>query len=102
MKHRIPHTTSFEGLIELQIQNGNEELRLHKEKCPSNATYLSKVSVAELFGSISHVLDQGLLTEMNSSPFYSIMADECTDIASMVKLSVCGRWLVDGKVVEHF
>ena len=39
---------------------------------------------------------------MNSSSFYSIMADECTDIASMEELSVCGRWLVDGKAVEHF
>ena len=26
------------------------------------------------------------------------MSDECTDIASVEELSVCGRWLVNGKV----
>ena len=30
------------------------------------------------------------------------MADESTDISFEEELSICGRWLEDGKVVEHF
>ena len=30
------------------------------------------------------------------------MADESTDISSKEELSICGRWLEDGEVVEHF
>ncbi len=34
-KNSVPHTTMFQ---ELQIDNGLEQLKKHKELCPSNAT----------------------------------------------------------------
>ena len=102
VRHRIPHTTTFEELIELQIENGNEQLKMHKEKVPSNATYLSKITTAELLESISHVLEQTLLEQLKSSTYFSIMADETTDIASMEELSICCRWLFRGEPVEHY
>jgi len=46
VKHRMPHTTTFEDLIELQIDNGNEQLEKHKRTCPSNATYVSKATTS--------------------------------------------------------
>lgn len=39
---------------------------------------------------------------MQASPYFSILADESTDIASMEELSVCAGWLENGKAVEHF
>ena len=100
--NRIPHMTTFGGLIQLQIDNGNEQLKQHKLECPSNATYLSKLSIAELLKSISHVIEQGLLARLQASPYFSVMADESTDVASMEELCVCARWLEGGKAVEHF
>ena len=41
VKHYIPHTTTFESLITLQIENGDIILKSHREKCPHNATYES-------------------------------------------------------------
>ena len=102
VRHRIPHTTIFEGIVELQIDNGNEQLKVHSQKSPSNATYLSKATTAELLRNISHTIEQGLLTCLKASQFFSIMADESTDIATMEEISVCGRWLEKGKAVEHF
>jgi len=32
VKNQIPHTTMFEGVIQHQIENGLEELRVHKKK----------------------------------------------------------------------
>ena len=37
-----------------------------------------------------------------SSPYFSILADECEDVATCVELSICCRWLVGGKPEEHF
>ena len=30
------------------------------------------------------------------------MADESTDVSSKQELSICGRWIENGKPVEHF
>ena len=46
-KHHIPHTTTFESLISLQIENGDIILKSHREKCPHNATYESYTTIVE-------------------------------------------------------
>ena len=102
IKHRIPHTTTFQDLITLQIENGNDQLQVHLNSCPNNATYLSKVTTAELLRSISDHIDNKFICSLKESPFFSILADESTDIASKEELSICGRWLDKGKPVEHF
>ena len=42
----LPFTyyANFESLIELQIDNGNDQLKAYLNACPANATYLSKIS----------------------------------------------------------
>ena len=37
VKQHIPHTTTFEGLITLQFENGDIQLRSHRDKFPQNA-----------------------------------------------------------------
>ena len=102
VKHRVPHTTTFNDLISLQADNGNEIKKQHLSTCPDNATYLSKATSADLIECIGHHIDSSLLGGLKASPFYSIMADESTDISSKEELSVCGRWIENGKAVEHF
>ncbi len=87
VKRHIPHTTIFEGLITLLIENGDIKLKLRREKCPRNATYESYATVAELIPSISKTLENNLLCSLKASAYYSIMADESTDVASQKKLS---------------
>ncbi len=102
MKHHIPHTTTFEPLISLQIENGDTRLQVHRDTCTRNATYESYTTVVELLASISEVLKKNILSCLHTSEYYSLIADESTDSASKEELSVCARWLHDGKVVEHF
>ena len=102
VKHYIPHTTTFESLITLQIENGDIKLKSHRETCPGNATYESYATVVELLTSISKTLETTLLSSLKASPYYSLMADESTDVASQEDLSVCARWLQQNKPVEHF
>ena len=38
VKHRVPHTTTFNDLISLQADNGNEIIKQHLSMCAGNAT----------------------------------------------------------------
>ena len=77
-------------------------MKQHLSTCAGNATYLSKATSADLIECIAHHIHNSLLGGLKASPFYSIMADESTDISSKEELSVCGRWIKNGKAVEHF
>lgn len=98
----MPHTTTFEDLIMLKIDNGSEQLETHRSTCPGNATYLSKATTAELLDSISHCIHEAILTHYKSTRLFPLMADESTDVSGKEELSVCGSWLESGKPVEHF
>jgi len=89
VKHHIPHSTVFEGLITLQIENGDMKLKYHREHCPRNATYESYATVIDLLASISKILESNLVSSFNTSAYFSLMADESTDISSKEELSIC-------------
>ena len=101
-KNRIPHTTTFEGLVKLQIANGDEILRHHVEQGPSNAQYTSKFSSQSLLVAIDSWIDSNLVISLQVSQFFTIMADECEDISTQEELSICCRWVIDGHAEEHF
>ena len=42
-----------------------------------------------------------LVCSLQESPNISILAEECHDISNQDELSICGRWLVNDKPVEH-
>ena len=102
VKNRIPHMTVYPNLIELHVANGDKLLQQHIKESPSNAQYTSKFSVTMLIEAIDTWLDRKLLESLKTSPFFSIMADECQDIGTQEELSICCRWLVNGCPEEHF
>ena len=60
----------------------------HLEHGPQNAQYTAS--------------NQRLIQSLRSSPYFTILADECEDITTMEELSICGQWVVNGKPEEHF
>ena len=103
VKHYIAHTTTFEDLLTLQIENGDVKLKSHRDNCAKNATYESYSTIVELLACISKVLEYKLLDSLKESLYFSLLADECTDVSSKEELSVCARWLSHtNKPVEHF
>ena len=92
----------YPRLIGLQIANGNKLLEQHIEQGPSNAQYISKFSANTLLECIDTWLDNKLTLSLQSSPYFSIFADECQDISSKEELSICFRWIVNGRTEEHF
>lgn len=102
VKHRIPHTTTFQDLLALQVANGDQLLEQHLMEGPANAQYTSKFSVTSLIEAIDTWLDRKLMESLKESPFFSILADECEDVSTQEELSICCRWIVNGQPEEHF
>ena len=101
-KDKIPHTTVYSNLIALQVANGDGLLEEHLTRGASNAHYTSKYSAVIFLEALDTWLERKQLKSLRSSPFFSILADECQDISTQEELSICCRWIVDGYPEEHF
>ena len=77
-------------------------LEKHLSEGPSNAQYTSRFSARVLIEAIDIWIERKLMCSLQESPYFSILADECQDISTQEKLSICGRWLVNEKPEEHF
>ena len=95
-KNMIPHTTVYTNLIALQVANGDGLLEVHITQGASNAQYTSKYSVVMLLEALNTWLERKQLQSLQSSPYFSILADECQDISTQEELHLlqvdCG-WL---------
>ncbi len=95
-------TLNHKELIELQMLNGDELLEKHLSDGSSNTQYTSRFSARLLIEAIDIWIERKLICSLQESPYFSILTDECQDISTQEELSICGRWLVNGKPEEHF
>ena len=91
-KH-IPHTTNFEKLVDLVVLCGVEIL----DRTGRNSVYTSHVAVVAL----GTWVEESLLKSLHQATCSSIMADECTDVATIEEMSVFCRWEEGGCPEEH-
>ena len=101
-KNRLSLTTTFDPLVQLQIANGDELLQQHVKEGPQSAQCTSKFSAVMLLEAINSWLDRKLIECLKSSTYFSVLADECVDISTTEELSICCRWIVNGKPEKHF
>ena len=101
-RQHIPHTTNFDQLVDLVLSCGSEDLKQFADRAGRNATYTSTDAVFDFIEAIGTWVDEFQLKLLHKAPFFSLMADECTDITTIEELPVFCRWVEDGKPVEHF
>uniref|UniRef100_A0A1X7VEY2 TTF-type domain-containing protein n=1 Tax=Amphimedon queenslandica TaxID=400682 RepID=A0A1X7VEY2_AMPQE len=94
-RHRIPNTTNFDGLVDLVVSCGGEHLRNFLDQTGRNAVYTSHVAVVEFMESLGRWVEESILKRLNKAQYFSFMADECTDIATIDEMAV----FVVGKMV---
>ena len=80
---------------------GDKIIEEHIETCSRNATYISWRSQNELNEAIGTVLTQKVVSEVNETKFFTLMADETTDCSGMEQTSICLRYVRDGKLHER-
>ena len=101
-RQHIPHTTNFDKLVDLVVACGGNDLKYFLENAGRNARYTSHIAVVEFVEALGTWVEESLLQRLKKASYYSIMADECTDITTVEELSVFCRWEQDGLPVEHF
>ena len=101
-KQKVTHFTNFDEVVQLMVENG-DEVRKHLDTAPRNTNYGSHVAISEFLDAISLRVQQGILRPLKEAAFYSILADELTNIATIDELSICFRWVgSSGSPVDHF
>ena len=101
-KQHIPHTTNFSKLIDLIVSCCGKDLEEFVRKAAKNASYTSTDAVTDFVEAIRVWVDKLQVNRVRNVPFFSMMADECVDVASIEELSVYCRWVENGVPVEHF
>ena len=84
----IPHTTNFEKLVELVVSCGGETLQTFLDRGGGNATYISKMAAVEFVNALGTWVEESLLKQLHKVTFFSIMADEGTDVTTIEELTI--------------
>ena len=90
----IAHTTNFDKLVELLVSCGGETLQTFLDRAGGNAMYAPKMAVVEHVNALGTWLEEFLLKRLHKAPFFSIMADECTDVTTIEELAIVIGWKV--------
>ena len=64
--------------------------------------YTSKMVVVEFVNALETWVEGSLLKWLQKAPFFSVMADECTDVTTIEELTICCCWVGSGVPEEHF
>ena len=99
-KEDVARSTKFEKLVDVVVRCGSQQLKQYLETAPRNATYTSRVAVVEFIESLGTWVKESILKRLQKAAMYSLMADECTDIANVEELSVFCLWEEGGVPVE--
>ena len=90
-KEEVAHTTKYESLLDLAINLGCTYLKeLH---VADNAHYRSTQTVGEFLQTLLVQIECSLKA-LASSPYFSLMIDESTDIAVIKQLVLVGRYIL--------
>ena len=84
----IAHTTNFDKLVELVVSCGGETLQTFLDRAGGNAMYTSKMAVVEFVNALRTWVEESLLKWLHNTSFFSIMADESTDVTTIEELTM--------------
>ena len=65
----------------------------HLQFAKKNASYLSPVIQNELIALAGLEVKESILKDVRSAGWFSVMADECTDVATLEQMSMCIRFV---------
>ena len=84
------------------VSCGGEDIKYFLENAGRNARYISHITVVEFVESLGVWVEESLLKHLQQASYYNVMADECTDVATVEEMSVFCHWEEDGMPEEHF
>ena len=92
----VAHTTNYDDLVSLMINCGAQPLSDIAKEAADNATYRSASTVIGFIEAIGVWVEEGLIRRLQQAPYYTLMADECTDVSTLEGMSIFCRWGENG------
>jgi hypothetical protein len=83
---------NFRALLKFRVDAGDKILEEHLQTAAHNATFISKTTQNELIQCCGEIIQNKIVKKVKASQFYSVLADETTDIGISEQLSVCIRY----------
>ena len=98
--HNDPTTNhgNLSALLQFRIESGDEVLKKHLETASKNELYIIKTIQNEMITTSGDIIRNKILHNVRQACFFSIIADEATDVANVEQLSISVRF-VDGETV---
>ena len=95
---------NFLALLKFRAEAGDDVLAVHLNEATDRAKYTSATIQNELISIIGGQLRQSIVGQIpDNAPFYSILADEVTDVANKEQFSLAVRFVdIDGTIHEEF
>jgi hypothetical protein len=98
---------NLRSLLRFRIEAGDKIAEDHILNAPKNAVYLSPKVQNEIIAACGTIIVRQLVNGVNQASFFTIMADETTDIRGIEQMSLCVRYvdereLGDFRVREEF
>ncbi|KAK4873710.1 hypothetical protein RN001_013070 [Aquatica leii] len=86
------------------INAGDEVLASHIKNCGRNASYISKSTQNKIIACCGEVITDEIINKTKESKFFTIMADETTDLSVKEQLTICIRYFntKEYKIEEDF
>ena len=94
---------NFIELLNFRVRAGDHALKQHLSTAARNATYTSKTIQNEIINLCGRMIQKSILSAVQSSPFYSVIADEASDAANDEQLAISLRFFTEnGEPQEKF
>lgn len=95
---------NFRAFLRERVDAGDSVLENHLRHPAKNAMYTSWNIQNQLIECCGAMIQKNILKKVNAAKFFSVLADEATDISSTQQMSICVRYVdeTDFKICEDF
>ena len=94
-EHRLTEQSNpgnFRALVNFRAKT-DKVLHDHLNNCPKNAQYLSPRIQNELIDICGVHVQEGIVADCQAARYFSVIADETTDVSTTEQLSICVRFV---------
>ncbi|XP_015376839.1 PREDICTED: 52 kDa repressor of the inhibitor of the protein kinase-like [Diuraphis noxia] len=93
LKMPIENDGNFRALLRYAQDNGDKALANHLNTAGANSTYLSYRIQNEIIDAAGKQITTNIVQRVNKSRYFSVIADESTDVSGIEQFSICARFV---------
>ncbi|CAI6356965.1 unnamed protein product [Macrosiphum euphorbiae] len=92
-KMPVENDGNFRALLRYALDNGDQALANHLNTAGANSTYLSYRIQNEIIDAAGKQITTNIVQRVNKSRYFSVIADESTDVSGIEQFSICARFV---------